>query len=58
MKSTENKDNQNFALIIGGSVGIGFELAKCFAKDGYNLILASRTEDDLEKAANCIKQLI
>jgi uncharacterized protein len=30
------------ALITGGSSGIGFELAKQFAKNGYNLIITGR----------------
>lgn len=28
------------ALISGGSAGIGFELARLFAQDGYDLILS------------------
>ena len=40
-----------YALVTGGSNGIGFELAKLLAKDGYNLILVARGQEGLEKAA-------
>ncbi len=40
--------NNRYALITGGTQGIGYELAKLFAKDGYNLILVARTSEDLE----------
>lgn len=35
------------ALITGGSKGIGYELAKLAADDGYNPVLVSRSEDEL-----------
>ena len=43
------------ALITGGSIGIGFELAKCFAAHGHNLILVARHSDALEAAAGKIE---
>ena len=39
------------ALITGASSGIGQELAKLFAQDGYNLILVGRSEDKLDRLA-------
>jgi short-subunit dehydrogenase len=45
-----------YALITGGTVGIGYELAKLFAKDKYNLVLVARTESDLETAATEFRQ--
>jgi len=39
------------ALITGASTGIGLELAECFAKDGYDLILAARSEGALTALA-------
>jgi len=42
---------QKTALVTGASSGIGLELAKCFAQDGYNLILVARSEDKLKQIA-------
>lgn len=43
-------NTKNYALITGGSKGIGFELAKEFAKNKFNLILVARSKPDLLKA--------
>lgn len=40
--------NKN-VLITGASGGIGYELAKIFAEEGYNLVLVARSEDKLMK---------
>lgn len=40
-----------YALITGATSGIGYELAKLFAAEGYNLIIAARTETDLQRTA-------
>lgn len=42
------KKNQ-YVLVTGGTSGIGYELARVFAENGYNLILIARTEEDLTK---------
>ncbi len=39
------------ALITGASGGIGLDLAECFARDGYDLILTARSESALRNAA-------
>jgi uncharacterized protein len=45
------------ALITGASNGIGYELTKLFAADGYNLVLVARSEKKMkELAADLQKQ--
>lgn len=40
---------KEYVLITGASSGIGYELAKLFSRDGYNLILVARSLDNLRK---------
>jgi short-subunit dehydrogenase len=51
-----NNGEKGYVLITGGSDGIGYELAKCFAEDGYNLVLVARTESDLQRRASELMQ--
>lgn len=52
-----NKENRNrYALVTGGTSGIGYELAKLLAKDGYNLILVARNSQLLEQTSDELKQ--
>src|SRR3954464_13288362 len=44
------------ALITGASAGIGVDLAECFAGDGYDVILAARTESALRQVADRLGQ--
>lgn len=39
-------------LITGGSEGIGYALAECFAKDRYRILLAARNPEKLNQAAS------
>ncbi len=39
-------------LITGASGGIGYELAKVFAKEGFNLVLVARSTDKLNELKN------
>jgi short-subunit dehydrogenase len=48
-------DNK-YALITGATSGIGFELAKLFAADKYNLIITGRNQQDLDTKAAELKQ--
>jgi short-subunit dehydrogenase len=44
-----------YALITGASSGIGYELAKLFAKDQYNLIIVGRNQQELDEKASEFK---
>lgn len=47
----KRKGDGQTVLVTGASGGIGLDLAECFAKDGYALILTARSRNALEAAA-------
>jgi short-subunit dehydrogenase len=44
------------AIVTGASTGIGYELAKCCAQDGFNLLIAA-DEPEIQQAADDFKKL-
>lgn len=50
--SSNNDARLPLAIITGSNTGIGFELAYNFVSDGYNVILACRSRDKGDAAAN------
>jgi uncharacterized protein len=44
-------------LLTGATSGIGYELGKCFAADGFNMVIVARTEADLEAVASEFRAL-
>ncbi|HJM70883.1 MAG TPA: SDR family NAD(P)-dependent oxidoreductase, partial [Gammaproteobacteria bacterium] len=48
--------DKNYALITGGSSGIGFEIARDLAKRGYNIILVSRNEQNLQDSCKHLSE--
>lgn len=45
-------NNQQNVLITGATSGIGFELAKIFATNGYNLVIVARSHEGLANTAS------
>ncbi|MCF2487782.1 SDR family oxidoreductase [Dyadobacter sp. CY347] len=52
MKNNKGKT----ALITGASTGIGYEIAKLFARDGVNLVLVARRKELLERIKTELEQ--
>lgn len=50
-----NRKNQ-YALITGATSGIGYELAKLFAINGYDLVIVARNHEKLQAIADEFKQ--
>ena len=50
-------DQTSTALITGASGGIGYELAKLFAKDHHNLVLVARRALSLEQLADELRHM-
>lgn len=48
--------HQLTALITGATSGIGYELAKCFAQDKYNLVIVARNQSELDRTAAELRQ--
>lgn len=44
------------AVVTGASTGIGFELAKCCAREGFNLVVVA-DEPEIERAASTFRSL-
>lgn len=51
MASTKNGTQRRTAVVTGGSGGIGLELAKVLARNGFDIALIARKRDTLEAAA-------
>jgi len=51
MNSPTLENAETTVLVTGASEGIGYELAKCFARRGHPLVLVARNEDKLKRFA-------
>lgn len=45
------ENNHQYVLITGATSGIGYELAKLFAQNGFNLVISARVQNDLDHVA-------
>jgi short-subunit dehydrogenase len=57
LKKKIMKTKRKTALVTGATSGIGHELAKIFAEEGYDLVLVSRSREELETVGNNLAQL-
>src|SRR5215470_17842901 len=52
----ENAASRPLAVVTGASTGIGYELAKCCAREGYDLLVAA-DEGEIDRAAIELREL-
>jgi short-subunit dehydrogenase len=51
-----SESGRKFAIVTGASTGIGLELAKCCARDGYDLLIAA-DQPEIFNAADTLREL-
>jgi short-subunit dehydrogenase len=54
---SDSVNSQPYAMVAGGSKGIGYALAEALAKRNYNLILIARHQDSLVAAKNKLESV-
>ena len=51
-----SRNTGKLAIVTGASTGIGYELARCCAEDGFDLLIAA-DEPEIHQAAEDFKKL-
>lgn len=57
MENINNAEVAPVALVTGSTRGIGYEIAKAFAKEGYRVMLSGRSDEGLAKAKGELEAL-
>lgn len=55
MEKMNTTNRNDYVLLTGATSGIGYELAKLFAADGFHLILVARNAERLQEVADELK---
>jgi len=50
------ENNQHYALVTGGTSGIGYELARLLARDGHHLVIVARDDRELSRVSKELTQ--
>lgn len=57
MENKKANRKKSYAVVTGGTSGIGYEIARLLAMDGYNLVLVARSSDRLLEASDEFQEI-
>jgi short-subunit dehydrogenase len=56
MENTQSTNKGKYALVTGATSGIGYEISKLLANDGYNLVVVARSNEQLQTVCDELRQ--